>query len=171
MQQDTLDDTYLLGFLGHLNDAAVRVATIMTLSQCCPPLVGIIFHFLFIQILVEHLDGTATHGNGNDTNLLISQFSHHRTTEIVGRTKLAIRTDNRTFGLIPIAQSTFGTGIVEITGSQHLEPLVNVTHILGLPLGIALHVRLSEADVDIEIGINICVSLREAGRQAQEHHK
>ena len=106
MQQDTLDDTHLLGFLGHLDNTSVRVTAIVIFSQGHPPLAGIVFHLLFIQVFIEHLDRTAAHGHGNDANLLVWQFSNHRTTEIVCRTQFSIRADNGTLCSVPITFCT-----------------------------------------------------------------
>ena len=137
MQKDTLDDTNLLGFLSHVNDTAIRILTIIVSSNLSPPLVVIILILLLVKVLIEHLDRTATHCNGNDANLLVGQFFYHRTTEIVRRSKFTHRANNRTLGRIPITQCTLGTG--EITRCQHLETWID-SYILLFPLGITLHV-------------------------------
>ena len=138
VQQDALDDAYLLSLLGHLDDAAVRVLAVVIPGYLSPPLVIIFFVFLFVHILVEHLDGTATHRNGNDTDLFVGEFLYHRTTEIVRRSKFAHRVDDRTLGLVPVAQSTFR--FVKVARCQHLETLIDIPFVLGFPIGIALHI-------------------------------
>ena len=169
VQQDALDDTCLLGLPGHLDDAAVRVCAIVIPGYLSPPLIVIVFVFLLVQILVEHLDGTAAHSNGNDTDLLVGEFLYHRTTEIVGRSQFAHRADDRAFGLIPVAQCTLG--IVKVARCQHLETLIDIPFVLGFPLGIAFHIRLPETDIDIEIGINFCVHIEIAGHQHETSHE
>ena len=119
MQQDALDDTYLLGLLGHLDDATIRIFTIVVSGNLSPPLVVVLLIFLLVLILIEHLNRTTTHSYCNDTNLMVGKIGNHRTAEIIGRTELANRTDNRTLGYIPVAQRTLGA--VEVAGCQHLE--------------------------------------------------
>ena len=166
MQQNALDDTYFLSLFSHIDDTTIGVASIVTLSQSNPPLIGVVLHFLLVLVFVEHLDRAATHSHSNDTHLFVWQLPHHRTTKIVGRPQLAVRTNDRTCSLVPIAKFTIGTR--EITCCQHLETWVNIANILRLPLGITLHVRLSETDVDIEVRIYFCFC-SEDGHQHQSN--
>ena len=142
MQENAFDHSYLLSLLRHLDDSAVRIAAIVVSGYLCPPLVRILVHLLLIQVLVEHLNGAATHGDGYDTDFLVGQGLHHRTTEIVCRTELAYRTDNRALCSVPVAQCALRR--VEITSRQHLEPLIDIPHVLSFPHGITLHIGLAE---------------------------
>ena len=155
MQQDTLDHTYLLSLLRHLDNTAVRIFAVVIPGNLSPPFVIVLFVFLLIQVLVEHLNRAATHGNSDHTDLLVRQLLHHCAAEIVSRAKLTNRADNRTLGFIPVAQLPLRT--IEVTRSQHLEPVVHIPHILRFPLGVTLHVRLSEAYIDIKVRIHLCL--------------
>ena len=169
MQQDSLDDAHLLGFLRHLNETAIRVAAIVARGKLSPPLIGILIELVLIEVLVEHLDGAATHGNGNHTDFLIRECIHHCTSEIVGRAELTHWTDDRALRRIPVSKFTLGR--IKITGCQHLETLIYVSHILSFPLGIALHVRLSETQVDIEVGVYLRICMRQHRCQHSTNHK
>ena len=166
MQQDALDDAHLLRLLRHLDDAAVRVAAIVAVGQLSPPLVGVVFQFLLVEVLVEHLDGTATHGDGDDAHPLIGKFLDHRAAEIVAGPQFSHRADDGALGCVPVAERSLG--VVEVAGGQHLEARVHVAHVLRFPLGVAFHVRLSETNVDVEVRVCLAVRALQGGRQQSD---
>ena len=166
MQQDTLDDTYLLRFLGHLDDAAIGIAAVVLIGQRCPPLSRVISQFLLIQVFVEHLDRTAAHRHGNnpDTHTL-GQVLHHSTPEVVGRAKAANRIHQRRHGLVPVARSSLR--VSEVTGCQQSETVIDTGLIDIFRLRITLHIRLPETDVDVEIRIHFGIDAKKSGCQQQ----
>ena len=73
MEEDTLDDTFLLSQLGHVDQTLVGVTAVVFRCQLGPPLTGIAFQLGLIQVFVEHLYRTAAHGHGHDTDLHIQR--------------------------------------------------------------------------------------------------
>ena len=71
MQEDALDDTCFLCLACHVDEALVGIAAIVVFGDGRPPLIGVVGQFLLALVLVEHLNGRATHGHSHDTHLHI----------------------------------------------------------------------------------------------------
>ena len=130
-----------------------------------PPFIGVVGEFLLAFVLVEHLDGAASHGYGDDTDLdVLGQCGDHGAAEVVAHAEFPDGADDRAVGDVLVAEHAGGAG--EIGGGEHPEAAVHA-FVAGLPLGIALHVGLSEAEVDVEVGVGF---LGAGGCQPQGEH-
>ena len=149
MEQNALDDAHFLCFLAHIDQTLVRsVAVIghndlLSLGHVVEIICSLVWHIA--------IDGDGTDGNVNDTNPGFSrQGSNHGAPKEVGYTQTRFWSHNRRCGCVPFAQCTFG--LVEIPCSQHLEARINI-HIHILWNGVAFHIRLPKAEVNVEIRI------------------
>ena len=147
MQQDTLDDTRLLGYLSHIDHPLVRIVVVGFEIVLQP--VGLILDIASHLLRDKAFDLRAAECHVNDTHLyVLRQVSHHRTSEIVSHTQSCALTHKGRCGGIPLTHLTLGT--CKIHTGQHLETRIHRL-VLCLWGGITLHVRLSETEIDVEL--------------------
>ena len=88
----------------------------------------------------------------HNTNLhFLGQVLTHGASEVVGRSEsCALATKRRHCG-VPLTH--LALGVAEVYGSHHLESLRHILIVLSLGSGVALHVRLSKAEINLEVGV------------------
>ena len=84
---------------------------------------------------------------------VLGQILTHGATEIVGRGDTGALATERRNGSVPLAH--LALGIAEVNGSHHLESLGHILIVLSLRPCIALHIRLTEAEIDMEVGVGL----------------
>ena len=165
VHQDTLDDTVLLSLLGQCDQTLVRVV-VVGLEHAFHPVRRLGLHVVVNAVGQESLDVDAADGHMDDADLdVLRQGGHQRTAEPVGRCQSCIRTTEWGDGLVPFAhlpfRECFGGGVIHCGHPQ--EPWAGALQVLGFRTGGSLHVRLSETEKDVEIGIRFLG----VGRQGQ----
>ena len=157
VHQHTFDDTVLLGLLGQCDETLIGVVVVGG-QHGNHPARGLL-HVAFDAVGQETLDVDTADGYMDDTYTdILRQGLDHRTAEPVGRCQTGIRTTEWGRGLAPLTHLTASLWIVD---SRHEQETGTWTgDVLCLGLGCSLHVRLSEAEEDVEIGIYFCRSFR-----------
>ena len=178
MEQNATDNTLLLGLLSHFHQTAIRIIVVFTGHILQP--VGTGGDIIGTRICVKKFYLTTTHGHIDDTYALVfRQTVTERTSEIVGRCQSrrhAYQWRNR---LIPFPFLTGrefqgvgtlipGIGLhrrrIEIHGSHRQETGGNTDEILRLRTCITLHIRLPEAEENMEILVLCgCVQYSQGG--------
>ena len=154
MEQDAFDNARLLGYTGHIDKPLIRVV-VVGLEVVDEPALGVGVHRSDIRcdlFLHEAFNLGATDSDVNDTHLDIpGQVLYHGTAKVVGHAETRTLTDNGRRGGVPLSHRALGIG--EVDASQHLEARIDIL-VDGLGRCVALHVRLAEAEVDIEVRID-----------------
>ncbi len=166
VHQDALDHAVLLRLFGERDQAAVGIVVIGG-EHPLHPSGGAVLHVIVDAVRQEGLDVAAADGDVDDAHLdIVRKVLHQRPAEVVGGREAGAGTAERRDGGVPLALLAPHLG--EIDGRHHLEAVAHALEVLRLNAGVALHVGLSEAEVDVEIGV-----LRPAGdgRQQQEGYQ
>ena len=164
MHQDTLDDTILLGFLCQFHKTFVGVIVVGG-QHTLHPAWSLFLDVVRDAVGQETLDVDTANGNVDDTNLdIIGQRGHEGTAEPVGRGQTSILTAQGSRSLAPLALLTGFPNIVTfrnatipwlciVHGWHQQEAGTGAGIIDSLGTGVALHIRLSEAEEDVEVRV------------------
>ena len=165
MEQYTTDNPVLLSLTSHFHQSAIRIV-IVFLGHILQP-ARTVRDIIGTRIRVKQFDLATTHGHIDNTHALaFRQAVAERASEIVGRCQSCSHAHQWRHGLIPLPHlasrqiqriRTLIPGIrfhrrrIEIHGSHRQKALRYILEILRLRTGIALHIRLSETEEDMEI--------------------
>ena len=172
MQQDTLDNTLLLGYLGQLDESGVWIAVILG-SEVLHP-VGLLLQIRLIGTLVEEVDAGTAHSHGDGSHLdAVGQIVHHLSAEIIYRSETCAWSCLRRNGSMPL--SFFPSCLFIIHGIHCHESWIHTRPVNVFDGGITLHVRLSEAEIDLKIWVGLILRLRPVflchHRHREAHHQ
>ena len=162
VHQHTLDDTILLSLLGQCDESFIGVIVVGGQHGNHPS--WCLLHVVLDAVGQETLDVNTANGHVDDANAdILRQRLDHRATKPVGRCQTRIRAAEWGRGFAPLPHLAASLRIVN--GWHEQETGTRTGDVLCLRLGCSLHVRLSEAEEDVEIGIYFCRSFR----KRQEH--
>ena len=171
MQQDTLDDTLLLSYLGKLDESGVWIAVILRCEVLHP--VGLLLQIRLIGTLVEKVDAGTAHSHGDGSHLdAVWQVIHHLSSEIIYRSEASVWSCLRRDSGMPL--SLFPSCLLIIHGIHSHESWIYSCPVDVFNGGIALHVRLSETEINLKIRIGAYIAPITClcpHRKAQIHEK
>ena len=151
VQEYSLYDTISLRFLRQCQESLVGIVAI-TFEHPLHPLRCPRSHIVVDRVLHKRLYLTTAYSHRDNAHPdAVGQVGNHRPAKIVDGRQAGILTAERRHGSVPLSHPA--TELMVVDGCHHSEPRVNPRKVLRLYLGIALHIRLSETEEDIEIGI------------------
>ena len=151
MEQYAFDDSVLLRFLRHVYEPSERVVVVF-LAIVLVPLVFRILCNRVGLVLVELLDGASSDGHVDDTHGDgVGQVRHHRPSEIVCWRESRVLSAEWGIGGVPLPFLPVHVGHVH--SCHHLETRIHVLPVLCLYGRIPFHIRLTEAEENVEVGI------------------
>ena len=166
MHQDALDDTILLGLLGQRHQSLVGVV-VVGLQHALHPLRSPL-HIAGNAVGQEAADVDAAYGHMDNANRdVLRQRGHHGAAKPVGRRQSRIGTTQGCRRLAPL--TLFASLLRKVYRRHQQEARTRTLHILSLRTGCTLHVRLSETQEDIEIGVYGSLHLQR--RQQRHQHR
>ena len=150
MEKNTFDDTRFLCLLRHVDECTERVVIVLS-AVVLKPLFRVCDD-AFALVFVEEFDRASAHRHVDDTHAdILRQVLHHSSSEVVGRRQSCPVSAKRRISRVPL--SRFSVLCWHIHSRHHLESRVDILTVLVFNGRIALHVRLSEAEVDMEIRV------------------
>ena len=172
MQQDSLDDTLLLGNLGKLDESGVWIAVILG-SEVLHP-VGLLLQVSLIGTLIEEVNASATHSHGDGSHLdAVGQIVHHLSSEIIYRSEASGWSCLRRDSSMPL--SLFPSCLLIIHGIHCHESWIHSCSVDVFNGGITLHVRLSKAEINLKVRVGLILRLRPVflchHRHREAHHQ
>ena len=114
------------------------------------------------------MDSADGHVDDADADFLW-QGGYERATEVVNGCQSVVRAAQRRQGRIPLAH--LAAAAVVVHGSHHEETGIHAFEVLCLRAGSAFHIRLSEAEEDVEIGVGSSTGADEGCSQQRGHHE
>ena len=174
MQKDALDDTLLLGNPGKLDESGIRITMILGCEILHP--VWLLLQVSLIGTLIEEVNASTTHRHGDGSHLdAIRQVIYHFSAKVIHRTQASAWSYLRWNGSIPL--SFFPSSFFIIHGIHSHESWIHSCSVDVFNGGIALHIRLSETEINLKIGVwaytppfppitSLC-----SHREAQSHEK
>jgi hypothetical protein len=161
VQQDALDDARLLGDLRQFNQISIRVTAIFTGKSDFPILRR--RQIFAVTTLIPQLDLRT--GNADldhaDSDIL-REIGDHCPAKRIDERNASRATSQRRNRVIPLPLLPAATRIVKIR--QHLKARINRALLL-FNASSTFHVRLPEAQVDVEIRVGLSQSLRGGSQQ------
>ena len=154
VHQDTLDHTVFLCLLGQFHESLIGIVVI-GFQHPLHPVGSLVLHVVLNLVGHETFDFDATDGHVNHTDAdIVGKRSHEGAAEVVGRGESGVRTAEWGSGLTPFAG--FASTLCIINGGHQQEARSHALEILCLRTCIPLHVRLPEAEEDVEVGVYCC---------------
>ena len=151
LEENAFNDALLLCFFSKSNQSGVGVFAVF---------IVLITHFSRIGIFRQLLNSVVESCHGHDTNSFIGEILRHHAAEIVDEAKAGALLYQRGHSVVPVAGFANGRG--EIATGHHLEVGGNVDAVNLLDCGLifAVHVTLSYAQVNVEVGVCVGVCCR-----------
>ena len=174
MQEDALDDTLLLGNPGEFDESGIRITMILGCEILHP--VWLLLQIRLIGTLIEEVNASATHCHSDGSHLdAIRQVIYHFSAKVIHRSQACAWTCLRWNSRMPL--SFFPSSFFIIHGIHCHESWIHSCSVDVFNGGIALHIRLSEAEINLKIGVwaytppfppitSLC-----SHREAQSHEK
>ena len=152
MQQDALDDTYLLCLLSQSNEFAVWIVVIALAEVLVP--ISSLGNILLTQVLIEEIDISTANCHMHYTYLYAFwQLLYQRATEIIGRSQTSPLTAERWNSGIP--STLLSSDAWHVNSREHTETSVDILTVLRFNSCISLHVRLSETQINMEVRVKL----------------
>ena len=149
--EHALDDSVFLSELRHLDKSGIRIIVICG-KHALHPARSTFLHIAGDAVRKECLDMASSDGHIDDTDPYIFRKSLDKSpSEVVCRSESCVRTAERRYCSVPF--SLFATSFLVVDCRHHHESVADTFKILLLYAGISLHVRLAEAQIDMEIRI------------------
>ena len=148
VHEHTLDHALLLRLFGQRHEAFIRIVVIGGEHRFHPSRRPF---YIGLDAVVEeslYMDASDSHGDDAHAHILGQVFCQC-SSEVVDRRESGVLTAERRQGLVPLAHFPAALRIVD--GSHHLEPVVQALQVLRFGSCRSLHVRLSEAEEDVEV--------------------
>ena len=159
MEQDALDHALVAGAQGAVKYTNVG-QIIVTVHDALEPS-GLFAYGLGIVVLEQVLNAASADGDMDDADLnAVWQFLHHGPAEVVGWCQAREWTAEWWSGGVPFIFLTCLSVMVTLVGfviycGHHLKTGINPLVVLGFWTCRTFHVRLSDTDVDVEIGVRV----------------
>ena len=151
MEQDAFDHADLLSLACQGHQAVVRIVAVAG-EHPFHPLRCTCLDIVVDRVTHKRLDMTTADSHGDHTHAhVLRQSCHHLTTEIIYGSKTGILAAKWRRCRIPLPY--LAPQPVVVDSSHHLESRIHTREILWFYLCVALHIALSEAEEDIEVGI------------------
>ena len=163
MYKDTFDHTVLLGKLRHLYESRIWIIIVSGKHSLHPARCPLL-HIVRDAVRKEGLDVTSSDRNMNDADLyILGKFLDKSPSEIISGSKTCVRAAERWNGGIPL--SLFPSHFRIVHNRHHPEAVAHILKILLLYAGIALHIGLAEAEIDMKIRVlrKSCCSCQQCG--------
>ena len=151
VDEDALNDADLLGLASHLHEAVVRLVVVGGEHPFHP--VRCAFGDIAVDtVWQEGLDVAAADGDVDHADLdVLGQVCNQRAAEVVRRGEAGALAAKRRNGGVPFA--LYAAQLIIVGGCEHHEALVHALEVARLDLGVALHIGLAEAEVDVEVRV------------------
>ena len=105
-------------------------------------------------VFIEKVDGASADRHVDDSDIyVVGSLLYHGASEVVDGCEAVVLTAEWRHCYVPFAALAPGVG--EVDGCHHLEACVESLAVLRFDACVALHVRLSEAEVDVEVGVEL----------------
>ena len=151
MEQEALDDAFLLCDFAHLHNAFVQITAIFV-QVLNPPGIALVLCALnvrLVAVLVKQVDALPANGYVRDGNFdAVRKFLHHFASKDINNPHLGLAMPHRWCGRIELAYLLVGM----ICGSQHQESRVLHTVFIGY-CRLPGHVRLPVSKVNMQVRV------------------
>ena len=163
MQEDALDNTLLLGNLAQLNESGIRITMILGCEILHP--VWLLLQVSLTGTLIEEVNASATHRHGDGSHLdAIRQVIYHFSAKVIHRTQACAWSCLWWNSRMPL--SLLPSCFFIIHGIHRHESWINSCSVNVFNGSIALHVRLSEAEINLKIWVYCSRNFRQSHEQS-----
>ena len=165
MQQNALNHaTLFLRDFGHIDKAFVGIVVVLFQHSHHP--VGAFGAVGGNAVLHKGLDIASANGHVNDANAhVLGQILDHCAAEVIDWRQASVFAAQGRNGGVDFTH--LAAHFREIDGGHHLVACVNVLAVNVFNLGVAFHIRLSEAEINVHLFVVLCINRQTCGNA---HH-
>ena len=147
--------TLFLCDFSHINKTLIGVVVVCGEHSNHP--LGTFFAISGNAVFHKCLDIATANGNVYHADTYVfGQVLNHCATKVVDRCKASVFAAERRNSRVHFAH--FAAHFRKIDGGHHLEARIDILTVNLLNLGVALHIRLSEAEINLQLFVVLCIS-------------